>query len=251
LNGLPYYKAYPRDFIEATAGWPLDLKGAYRVVLDLIYLHGGRLADDPRFIAGNLGCSVRAWNGYRARLIGADKLQVIGGFLANYRADKELESLRSFQEKQRENAAKSRKSNGIDEATAKPNVSHTEPDTEEDAVAKATDASVDFAKQLWDRGVVFLARHNVPDRQARAVIGKWRKAYQDTDIFDAFAACSKQGVVDPIPWIEARLNGKGKKDGKSSRGERWLSSFVAGASIAPAVDFGEDCDPSRPLLARG
>ncbi len=132
MNGLPYYKAYPRDFIEATAGWPLDLKGAYRVVLDLIYLHGGRLADDPRFIAGNLGCSVRAWNGYRARLIEADKLQVIGGFLANYRADKELESLRSFQEKQRENASKTRKNNEIAEATAKPKASHTEPDTEEE-----------------------------------------------------------------------------------------------------------------------
>lgn len=249
MNGLPYYKAYPRDFIEATAGWPLDLKGAYRVVLDLIYLHGGRLADDPRFIAGNLGCSVRAWNGYRARLIQADKLQVIGECLANYRADKELESLRSFQEKQRENAAKPRKNNDIREATAKPKVSHTEPDTE-DSEANASDASGDFAKQLWDRGVLFLARHNVPDKQARTVIGKWRKAYQDTDIFDAFAACSKQGAVDPIPWITARLGGKGKSNGTDKQ-QRKLDAFIAGSTGSPPMDCGPDLHPSLPLLARG
>lgn len=120
-----------------------------------------------------------------------------------------------------------------------------------DSEAKATDASVDFAKQLWDRGVAFLGRHGTPDRQARTLIGKWRKAYQDTDIFDAFAACSKEGVIDPVPWITARLDGKGKANGKSSRGERFLRSFVAGASVAPGMDFGEDSNPSRPLLARG
>jgi hypothetical protein len=123
---------------------------------------------------------------------------------------------------------------------------------EEDTDANASDGqAVDFAKQLWDRGVVFLGKHNVADRQARALIGKWRKAYTDTDIFDAFAACSKQGVVDPVPWITARLSGKDKQDGKSSRGERFLRSFVAGAEIAQGVDFGADCNPSQPLLARG
>jgi len=123
---------------------------------------------------------------------------------------------------------------------------------EEDSEGKPSDASVDFAKQLWDRGVAFLGRHGTPDKQARTLIGKWRKAYQDTDIFEAFAACSKEGVIDPVPWITAKLSGKGKENGKpDSRGERFLRSFVAGASVAPRVDTGPDCDTSRPLLARG
>lgn len=41
MNGLPYYKAYPRDFIEGTVGMSFELKGAYRLVLDLIYLRSG------------------------------------------------------------------------------------------------------------------------------------------------------------------------------------------------------------------
>jgi hypothetical protein len=116
--------------------------------------------------------------------------------------------------------------------------------------ANASDASVDFAKQLWDRGVAFLERSGTPAKQGRAIIGKWRKAYQDTDIFDAFAACSKQGVVDPIPWISARLSGKDKGNGATTRSETRLRAFLAGAAVSPGMGAGEDCNASQPLLAR-
>lgn len=130
MNGLPYYKAYPRDFFEGTAGMPFELKATYRLVLDLIYMHGGKLADDPRFIAGHLGCSVRAWNQARAKLIEAGKIVADLGIISNFRADKELETLRTFQYKQRENASKPRKNNNIREAVAEQKPSHTEPDTD-------------------------------------------------------------------------------------------------------------------------
>lgn len=130
MNGLPYYKAYPRDFLEATAGWDFELKGAYRLLLDLIYMHGGTLADDARFISGHLGCSVKRWNLTRAALMGKGKIYVIGNSLANLRADKELEMLRRFQDKQSENASVPRKINGLGEAMAKPKPSHTEPEPE-------------------------------------------------------------------------------------------------------------------------
>lgn len=132
MNGLPYYKAYPRDFLDGTAGMDFEVKGAYRILLDLIYLHGGRLVDDPRFIAGHLGCSVKKWNGLRAAVIATGKIVVSGGYLGNLRADKELDSLKSFSDKQRENASHPRKNKGLAQATAKPKASHTEADTEAD-----------------------------------------------------------------------------------------------------------------------
>lgn len=132
------------------------------------------------------------------------------------------------------------------------NSSIPEPYTErEDTEAKASDAGVDFAKQLWDRGIVFLGKHGTTDKQARAIIGKWRKAYQDTDIFEAFSACSKEGAIDPIPWITARLNGKDKGNGKSDKQQRKLNAFIAGSTGAPPVDRGPDLYPALPLLARG
>ncbi len=229
-----------------------EVKGAYAMLLDLIYMCGGELYDEPRFIAGHLNCSVRAWGNYKAELIKRGKIKVDLGIISNFRADKELIIQRSFQDKQRQNASGPRKSNELAEAVAEPKPSHTDTDTEEDKTeAKASDASVDFAKQLWDRGVAFLGRHGTEDRQARSLIGKWRKAYQDTDIFEAFAACSKEGVIDPVPWITARLGGKDKANGKAaSKGERRIQSWLAGASVAPPVDCGPDIDASQPLLAR-
>jgi uncharacterized protein YdaU (DUF1376 family) len=132
LNGLPYYKAYPRDFFEGTAGMPFELKATYRLLLDLIYMHGGRLVDDPRFIAGHIGCSVRAWNVARGKLISAGKITADLGIISNFRADKELESLRTFQDKQRQNGSKPKKINAIAQATAEPKPNHTEPDIDTD-----------------------------------------------------------------------------------------------------------------------
>jgi uncharacterized protein YdaU (DUF1376 family) len=128
MNGLPYYKAYPRDFFEGTVGLDLEFKGAYRLILDLIYMHGGRLTDDPRFIAGHLGCSVKRWNSLRLALIESGKIDASDGVLRNLRADKELEILRSFSDQQREKARKPRKNNDLGVAMAEPRSSHTEPE---------------------------------------------------------------------------------------------------------------------------
>lgn len=129
MNGLPYYKRYPRDFIDGTAGMAFELKGAYSLLLDLIYMQGGRLPDDPRYIAGLLGCSVRAWKGYREQLVSAGKILCETGIISNFRADKELIISGSFQEKQRENGSKPKKNNDLGEPVAKPKSNHTDTDT--------------------------------------------------------------------------------------------------------------------------
>jgi uncharacterized protein YdaU (DUF1376 family) len=132
VNGLPYYKAYPRDFFEGTIGMDFEVKAAYRLLLDLIYMHGGRLADDPRFIAGHLGCSVRRWTCLREAIIATGKISVSGGYLGNYRADKELDTLKTLQEKQRENGRKPKVTKHITEAMAQPRLNHTEPEPDTD-----------------------------------------------------------------------------------------------------------------------
>lgn len=74
MNGLPYYKRYPRDFIEGTIGLGFELKTAYAFLLDLIYMQGGKLPDEPRYISGLLECSVRKWKSIRQALIDAGHL---------------------------------------------------------------------------------------------------------------------------------------------------------------------------------
>lgn len=126
MNGLPYYKAYPRDFIEGTIGMSFELKAAYRLVLDLIYMQAGELPDDARYISGLLGCTVRKWNTLRDELISQGKVEVSGKFLTNKRAIIELKTLGKLQDKQRENRSRPNKNKEIDT----PPFDHTEPDTE-------------------------------------------------------------------------------------------------------------------------
>jgi uncharacterized protein YdaU (DUF1376 family) len=134
MNGLPYYKAYPRDFIEGTVGMPFELKGAYRIVLDLIYMHGGDLPDDANYIAGILGCTVRQWGFHRKRLLEIGKLSVRGAFIASSRADQELFATRSYRDQQSFNGRQPKKTKELAEADAspkqKPKLNHTEPDTD-------------------------------------------------------------------------------------------------------------------------
>lgn len=130
MNGLPYYKAYPRDFIEGTIGMAFELKGAYRLVLDLIYMQNGRLPDDARYISGQLGCTVRAWNGYREQLVKLGKLTVENGIISNFRASLELDNLAEISRKNAENGRLSHKNKSLGQAVANRSVSHTEPDTD-------------------------------------------------------------------------------------------------------------------------
>lgn len=137
MNGLPYYKAYPRDFIEGTIGWSFELKGAYRLILDLIYMQGGRLPDDAKYISGLLGCSQRKWGVLREQLIESGKITLSEGYLSNHRAIIELKTLRRFRDNQAINRSRPNKNNDLQ--SPKPN--HTDTDTEATSVATRVSAS--------------------------------------------------------------------------------------------------------------
>lgn len=87
---LPWYRRFPDNFIAGTVGLSLEEKGAYSLVLDLIYVRGGPVPDEPRYIAGVCNCSVRKWNAIRLRLLKLGKIKVVDGYLTNHRAEEEL-----------------------------------------------------------------------------------------------------------------------------------------------------------------
>jgi uncharacterized protein YdaU (DUF1376 family) len=130
MNGLPYYKRFPRDLIEGTVGMPFEEKVTYAFILDLIYMHGGSLPDDARYISGALGCSVRKWTSLRSALLDRGKLQADLGIISNFRANLEMDNLKMFLDKQRENGSKPKKSKDLPEPSLKPKPNHTEPDTD-------------------------------------------------------------------------------------------------------------------------
>ncbi len=215
MNGLPYYKRYPRDFIEGTVGMPFEVKAAYSFILDLIYMQGGNLPDDARYIAGLLGVSVRKWASLREALIQGGKIRVLGEFLTNDRAIIELETLEKYSDKQAEKRSRTNKNKGV----AAPAKHHTEPDTEEDTnVSSSKRASpkpqpVRF-DEFWDayphRGGSKKGRGKCEPKYARLVasgipeqslIDAARRYGADRQVVDGYAK-------NPETW----LNGRGWED---------------------------------------
>lgn len=141
---LPYYKRYTKDFLDGTVGMTGEVKGAYSVLLDLIYIQSGKLPDDPHYISGNLGYSVRKWNSIKKELINRGKIEVKNGIISNKRADKEQIILRKYQDNQSEKAVKSNKNNNLENAAAGTDYFNTEP--EPNTTLLGASANIDQSK---------------------------------------------------------------------------------------------------------
>ena len=100
MSGLPYYKRYPRDFLDGVQGMGPELIGCYTVILDLMYARDDDfLRRDDRHLAGILGCSIRKARTLTNQLIERMKLaETADGFIVNSRAKSELKLARNHRE---------------------------------------------------------------------------------------------------------------------------------------------------------
>jgi uncharacterized protein YdaU (DUF1376 family) len=106
MSRRPWYKRYPADFIGGTMHLSLEEKGAYSIVLDLMYGTGGPIEDDAQRIARVAGCSTKRWNIIRSRLITLGKLHALDGKLSNQRAENQMKTEDKERENLSENGAK-------------------------------------------------------------------------------------------------------------------------------------------------
>lgn len=158
MSNLPWYRRFPDNFIAGTVGLTLEEKGAYSLLLDLMYVRGGPVPDEPRYIAGVCNCSVRKWNAIRQRLIDLGKIEVADGMLTNHRAEEELDIARKISREASENGSKGgnksaqiranvKKTNGLSQAGLK--LSTTTAIKKDCAtLSDPTDGTVDVSKHI-------------------------------------------------------------------------------------------------------
>lgn len=199
---LPYYKRFPRDFLDGTIGLCLETKGAYAIVLDLIYMRDGRLADDARYIAGQLGCSVRKWTAIRKELFAAGKIQCANGIISNFRADYLTEESRKYQDNQREIAGLPRKNNTLRQP--KPSQSESESDIQAIACIAREDAFQDAFDAYPESGRGISSRP--------AALKAWREACAIWSPDDLLAAIKSYASSPDLK----------KRDYGAPKFERWL-----------------------------
>lgn len=120
---------YPRDFFEGTQRMSLELKGAYIMLLNLIYTRNGPVDDEDGYLARYVGCSIRKWQKLRLELIGLGKIAVADGMIRNSRADEELLKRTSYVDQKRENRARPNKIKD-EESHPRTTRGNTEPEPE-------------------------------------------------------------------------------------------------------------------------
>lgn len=121
MKGRPWYKRYAADFVHGVVGLGPDVIGAYAVVLDLIYDHGGPVRNDARWLAGILGCSSRKATSLISKLIEVGKLVASEGMLSNIRAAKEIETASNSSRKLSESGANGGRKRAENESDARKN----------------------------------------------------------------------------------------------------------------------------------
>lgn len=204
----------PAAWDFGTADLSLEEEAAYLRIVNAIHKHDGPVPNLDRVLAGLFRTSTRKARALVEALIVAGKLFVEDGKIWNERARSDMvhrgfvtisrsESGAKGGRTRAENAAKSLENKEPPQAIAS---SRIEENREEYTKANALAGKpVDFAKAIFENGVKFLCGHGADEAKARSMIGKWRKSHPDREIFDALAACNRAEVIDPIPWITAKL----------------------------------------------
>lgn len=90
---------------------------------------------------------------------------------------------------------------------------HSQSHIQKNSVAKATGAPApqfDPVKALFDDGVKLLTDTGTNEKQARSLVGKWRRDHGDEATREAIQAAYDCGITQPCEWIPKRLGVAGK-----------------------------------------
>lgn len=74
--------------------------------------------------------------------------------------------------------------------------------------AKAEPEGSDIAQALYGPCLDYLTANGVKERNARSLLGKWRKNHCGGDVVAAIRRAQRQGVSEPVAWLEKALAGE-------------------------------------------
>jgi predicted transcriptional regulator len=83
-----------------------------------------------------------------------------------------------------------------------------EADTEtEGSVDKSTGPAPDPLKEMFDVGVSILTAAGHTEKEARSLIGKWRKGRSPGEVVVALIDCRTKAISNPVEWLTKRFAG--------------------------------------------
>jgi uncharacterized protein YdaU (DUF1376 family) len=202
MAALPYMPLYVADYLADAAHLTTVQHGAYLLLIMNYWQRGEPLPNDDVRLARIARVGQREWAKMRDTL--SEFFEVGCSTWSHNRIDGELARV----------AAKSLKSKKAAQASVKrrfggrsADVEPTDTDTEEGSVDKSTGGKPpDPVKDLFDVGVSILTSAGQTEKQARSLIGKWRKAKKsDGEVLTGLLDCRARAISNPVEWLEKRF----------------------------------------------
>jgi uncharacterized protein YdaU (DUF1376 family) len=237
---------YPDDWIAGTVELTLEEEGAYFRLCALVYSKGSPIPDNDRWLAGMCRVSTRRWRALRQALLEKGKIEIRNGRIHQLRCERELEKARIRARKLAENGSKGGRKNaersanslnGNDTNEAKAQASrartlhhhHSSSNEEGSHALPASDPSGDSqpSKVSSDSGAIifgscraFLTKNGSNDRNARSLLGRWRRDHGDEAVIEVVRDAERQAVSDPVSWIIEALAHRQRDRSRGQYGRR-------------------------------
>lgn len=242
MSRLEWHPRYHRDALDGMERMPLEERGAYTTLLDMMYDRAGPVPDEDRMLAGQMLVSVRGWKIIRERLIAAGKIEVIdtqhGPALINGRVREELEKQTKRSRKNAESGAKGGRNkpmmppkvignNDNDEANASAKSKlETETDTK-GSEDKSSDArrvvSIDHDAEAWRQAVTLLtSQGGMTQAKARPFFGRLISLHklEPRDLLPSLAKATVSGTRDPQSYLSRAAEAVARRRNEDAKPKR-------------------------------
>lgn len=103
--------------------------------------------------------------------------------------------------------------------------------------------AADITKAVFDTGVLILTATVRDERQARSIIGRWRKTYSDSQVLTVLSRCQIEQPSEPVEWIVKSLSAEASRAAgqpQFTKPERPSVSQIGAAMVAnkPRIAIG-------------
>jgi hypothetical protein len=76
------------------------------------------------------------------------------------------------------------------------------------SVSNDTGEPPNIPKMIFDLGIGLLVAAGHKDREARSILGKWRRDFGDSAVLSALLDCQAKNIANPVEWMPKRLKAR-------------------------------------------
>jgi uncharacterized protein YdaU (DUF1376 family) len=192
--------------------------GAYLLLLMTAWRSSScSLPDDDKLLARYARCSAAQWRSLRPVM--AEFFTIENGRWTQGRLTDEFQAAVDRREKAAANGRASalkrkgrhsaKRKQSVNGASAKrepsENLTINPEHSSEDKSSGAEPLQIDPVKEMFDLGVSILTDTGMTEREARSLVGKWRKSRSPGEVITALLECRAQAISEPVEWLTKRL----------------------------------------------